>query len=285
MKIFLECLPCMLRQILEASYMVTDDELIHESIMDEALRILSEYRKYNCAPELCESMHSIVKKHSGDSDPYAEIKSRDISEALKLEPIIKDFATKGNNPLLKALKISATGNVMDSAIYSNLDIESCLMEEMEKPFAICDIDIFTKELGKIKTILIIGDNAGEVVFDKILAEHLSLNHRVIYAVRDMPIINDATVKDAIKTGISDYSKVISTGCGMPGAVFESCNTDFQNIFNDADIVISKGQGNFEALSDTKRGIYFLLKAKCARIANALDVGINEYVFKKTSMGK
>jgi uncharacterized protein with ATP-grasp and redox domains len=260
--------------------MATDDESVHESIMDEALEKITEYRKYNCAPELCEAMHSIVKRHSGISDPYAKIKIRDISEALKLEPVIRNFAEDNNDLLLKALKIAATGNVMDSALYKNLDIESCLIEELEKPFAISDINEFKEELCKAKTILIIGDNAGEVVFDKILAEYLSHNHKVIYSVRDKPIINDATIEDALKTGIADYSEIISTGCGMPGAVIESCNIKFQELFNNADIIISKGQGNFEALSDTKRSIYFLLKAKCYRIAKALGVEINEYVFKR-----
>ena len=280
MKIFLDCLPCMLRQVLESAHMATDDETIHEHIMDEAMRVLSEYRQYNCAPKLCEEMHGIVKRYTGVDDPYAEIKLRDISSALKLESIIRRFAAEGDNLLIRLLKVSATGNVMDSAIYSDLDIEACLMEEMEKPFIICDEDEFNKDIRGAETVLIIGDNAGEAVFDKPLAEYLSRDHKVVYAVRDVPIINDATVEDALKTGIADYSDVISTGCGMPGTVIESCNEKFREIFNSADIVISKGQGNFEALSDTTRSVYFLLKAKCYRIADALGVEINEYVFKK-----
>lgn len=280
MKIFLDCLPCMLRQVLESAHMATDDETVHERIMDEAVEVLSEYKQYSCAPKLCEAMHAIVKKHTGVADPYAEIKSRDISGALKLEPIIRKFAANGDNLLAGLLKVSATGNVMDSALYSDLDIEACLTEEMEKPFVICDDDKFHEDIDRAETILIIGDNAGEAVFDKPLAEHLSRDYKVVYAVRDVPIINDATVGDALKTGIADYSDVVSTGCGMPGAVIESCSAEFREIFNNSDVVISKGQGNFEALSDTTRSIYFLLKAKCCRIANALDVEINEYVFKK-----
>ncbi len=285
MRIFLDCLPCLLRQVLEASYITTDDEVIHECIMEEAVDTLSKYKHYSCAPEMCEAMHTIVKRHTGVEDPYSEIKLRDISEALKLEPMIRNFTFREKNQLLNALKVSATGNVMDSALYKNLDIEACLIQELEDPFAICDKDEFDKDINKAELVLIIGDNAGEVVFDKFLAEYLSCNHKVIYAVRDVAIINDATVDDALKTGITDYSEVISTGCGIPGAVYKSCSEKFQNIFNNADVVISKGQGNFEALSDTTRGIYFLLKAKCHRIAQALDVEINEYVFKKNLSNK
>lgn len=280
MKIFLDCLPCMHRQVLEAAYMATDDEVVQENIMDEAIEVLSEYREFSCAPELCEAMHTIVKKHARVKDPYAKIKSEDISVALKLEPLVKDFVFSADDSLLQALKAAATGNIMDSALYSDLDIEACLMEELESPFAICDKATLDKDLSEAKQILIIGDNAGEVVFDKIMVELFSRDYQVIYAVREEPIINDATVEDALKTGISDYAEVISTGSGMPGAVLESCSLEFKDIFNHADIVISKGQGNFEALSETTRDIYFLLKAKCFRIADALSVELNEYVFKK-----
>ena len=271
----------MLRQVLEAARMATDDETVHVCIMDEALKILFNYRNYSCAPKICEAMHGIVKRYTGVEDPYAEIKSRDISEALNLEHSIRSITFNAKNSLLQALKVSATGNIMDSALYCNLDIETCLMAELEKPFAICDMEAFEKDIMKAKRILIIGDNAGEIVFDKILAEQLSMEREVIYAVRDRAIINDATVEDAFKAGIADYAMIVSTGCGAPGAVLELCSGEFQDVFNNADVVISKGQGNFEALSETSRRVYFLLKAKCSKIAKAFDVEVNEYVFKKS----
>ena len=104
---------------------------------------------------------------------------------------------------------------------------------------ICDRDAFEKELSQARTILIIADNAGEVVFDKVLIEYLARSHKVIYAVRANLIINDATVADALKTGIAEYADIISTGCGMPGVVLELCGTSFQQLFQDADMVISK----------------------------------------------
>lgn len=280
MELFLDCLPCLLRQTLEAGYMATENEKVHEAIMDEALAKLSQYKKYKTAPELCEAMHFIVKKHTKVEDPYFKIKENDINESLKLGPFITKYGASGDDMLLKALKISATGNVMDSAIYLDLNIKSILKDELEKPFAISSINSFKNDLKSSTTILIIGDNAGEVVFDKVLAKYLKKNHKVIYAVRDKPIINDATIDDAMKTGIQEYAKIISTGSKMPGAVISSCSIEFKKIFESADIVISKGQGNFEALSNEKRDIYFLLKAKCHKIANRLNVDINEYVFKK-----
>ncbi|MBC3803669.1 DUF89 family protein [Acetobacterium fimetarium] len=216
---------------------------------------------------------------TNETSPY-HIKNHDISESLKLEPVIRHFASQDHNLLLGVLKVSATGNVMDSGVYNNLEIESCLKKEVEKPFAICDLDLFKKDLQNAKLILIIGDNAGEVVFDKLLAEYLSQNYQVIYAVRGAAIINDAVMEDALKTGVNDYAQVISMGCETPGAVLNLCSQAFIDLFNQADMVISKGQGNFEALSDYQREIYFLLKAKCHHIAKALDVEVNDYVFKK-----
>ncbi|KNZ40758.1 damage-control phosphatase ARMT1 family protein [Acetobacterium bakii] len=284
MKIFLDCLPCMLRQVNEAAGMATENEAIHQKIMDEAIATLSKYRDYSCVPEMCGAMHRIVKVHSGIDDPYGEIKNHDISESLKLEPTIRHFASQDLDLLLGVLKVSATGNIMDSGVYNNLEIESCLKEEVEKPFAICELDLFKKDLQNAKLILMIGDNAGEVVFDKLLAEYLARNYHVIYAVRGAAIINDAVMEDALKTGINDYAQIISMGCDTPGAVLDLCSQVFIDIFNQADIVISKGQGNFEALSDQQREIYFLLKAKCHHIAKTLDVEVNDYVFKK-SIGK
>ena len=169
---------------------------------------------------------------------------------------------------------------MDSAIYSGRYLESFLKEELDMPFAICDDVPFKEELEKAKRIMIIGDNAGETVFDKILARHLSTDHQVIYAVRDEAIINDVTLMDALCVGMDNFATIVSTGCGAPGAVLETCSEEFLTLFHDADIVISKGQGNYEALSDTSRSIFFLLKAKCPKIAKSIGVSVNDYVFKE-----
>ena len=177
-----------------------------------------------------------------------------------------------------ALKAAAAGNVLDSAVSSDYDIEKCVETELRKPFAFCDIELFKRDMGTAKSILIIGDNAGETVFDRVLIEefpHLSLT----YAVRSAPIINDATLEDAKASGLCKNGRIISTGCDAPGVLLNECSKAFLDIFYSADIVISKGRGNHETLSDCDRDIYFLLKAKCPVLAGLLGVGLNEYVFK------
>lgn len=279
MELFLECLPCLLRQSLEAARMATPDEAVRAEIMDEAMATLTRYRTFGCAPELAAAIHEVVKERTGQADPYEGVKARDIAAALRLEPLIQAFAAAGPDPLLQALKVSATGNVMDSALFGNLDIEACVAQELEMPFAVCDVQALAGDLQDARTVLIVGDNAGEAVFDTVLAEELSGRCEVAFAVRDRPIINDVTAREAQAVGMDAHATIVSTGCAAPGAILAACSQEFQALFDQADIVISKGQGNFEAMSGAERRMYFLLKAKCPRIAHALGVDVGDYVLR------
>ena len=281
MEIILDCLPCMLKQVLEASRMATEDTALQEKILIEATGIISNYKRYCCSPELALAMHQTVKKHSKKPDPYDIIKSRDIKAAKEVYPFLKSFLQEKSDSLYWALKISATGNIIDSAIYNTIDVKGCVKNEIEKNFSICDISSLENKLKKAGTVLIIGDNAGETVFDKVLAEYLlRFGVKVIYAVRNNPIINDTTFKEAYESGLDSCTTIISTGCDAPGAILDKCSNEFINLFNISDLVISKGQGNYEALSDCGRNMFFLLKAKCPVISKKLGVNINEYLLKE-----
>ncbi len=277
MRLFLDCVPCLHRQVLEAARMASSDEAVHARVLDEALITLAHHRDYRTAPALAQAMHEIVKRQSGLTDPYHEVKQRDMVAALRLEPTLRRFALAGPDTLLGALKVSATGNVMDSALYADLDIEACVAAELAKPFARCDRDALAADLAAAGTVLIIGDNAGEAVFDKALVRELAAGREVFFAVRGEPIINDVTADDARFVGLGDHATIVSTGCGAPGAILDSSSAGFRDLFDRADVIISKGQGNFEALSDAPRHLYFLLKAKCPRIAHALAVTVGDYV--------
>lgn len=282
MELVLDCLPCLLRQSLEAARMATEDEAVQGAIMDEAMQVLVSHRTYGCAPELAFAIHAIVRQRTGQEDPYQEVKARDVAAALRLEPLIRRFVAGGPDVLLRALKAAATGNVMDSALYGDLDIEACVAEELGRPFAVADLEPFEADLHNARIVLIVGDNAGEAVFDKVLAEELSRHCDVLFAVRDRAIINDVTAREAHTVGIDAHATVVSTGCAAPGAILDSCSAEFRALFDRADIVISKGQGNFEALSSAQRRVYFLLKAKCPRIADALGVVVGDYVMRLNS---
>lgn len=278
MKISLDCLPCYLRQALKAARLGTDNTDIQAEIMKETIKLISDYDKFKCSPEIVRNIHNIVKKYTGNLDPYKEIKRKNISDAQAIYPLLKQFLSKKEDRLYWTLKIAATGNIIDYAVYHDVNIEKRVMEELKKKFAICDIERLKSDLKSAESLLIIGDNAGETVFDRVLIEDL-LHLDITYAVRSEPIINDATIEDARLSGLDCCTRIISTGCNTAGLLLDECSDEFLNIFNSADIVISKGQGNYESLSEQKREIYFLLKAKCPVISMELGVEVNDYVFK------
>ena len=277
MEVLLDCLPCSMRQLLDAARMSTNDEQLQTTIMDEGIALIASYNQYRNSPELCRAMHSIVKKHTGNDDPYKPIKDRDIVAALKLYPMLKQYV-EGGDRLHRALKVSATGNLIDSAVNSQLSIESCVQHELQKPFAISDETQLRKQLKKAKTLLFVGDNAGETVFDRVLLESLP-PMEIRYAVRSKPTINDATAEEAIASGLSGCAHIILSGSDMPGINMDEATEEFQKAFWESDIVICKGQGNFETLPESGRDAFFLLKAKCQVLSRLLGVGLGDYVFR------
>lgn len=277
MKILLDCLPCMLRQVLEASRMATDDAILQEEIMQEALVLLCGYRSYANCPEIVREIHQIVKRKTEIADPYRAIKDNAIRSALSIYPFLKQYLCRQDDALYWALKIAATGNIIDSAIYGDITVDEGIKTELDKRFAICDIDDFDRKIKEAKTLLIIADNAGETVFDRLLMEAMR-DMDITYAVRSEPIINDATEEDAYASGIQDCATIISTGCNAPGTILGECSDVFLQVYRRADIVISKGQANYETLSNADRHIFFLLKAKCPIVASIIGTDTNEYVF-------
>ncbi len=277
MEVLLDCLPCSMRQLLEAARLSTDDQEVQTTIMQEGIALLATYNTYRNSPELCRAMHGIVKLHTGNEDPYKPIKDRDVEAALKLYPMLKQYAQDGDR-LHRALKVSATGNVIDSAVNSQLSIESCVQHELQKSFAICDEAQLRKRLAKAKTLLFVADNAGETVFDRVLLETLP-PMEISYAVRSKPSLNDATPREAIASGLESCARIIPSGSDMPGINMDETTEEFKRAFWESDIVICKGQGNFETLSESGRDAFFLLKAKCQVLSRLLGVGLGDYVFR------
>ena len=278
MELFFDCIPCMLKQALEAARKTTSDVEIHDKVVCETINLMTNYKKYRNSPDLAREIHRIVKEQTGIKDPYSEIKEKDLEAAKMVYPYLKDFIQSKENSLYWALKIAATGNNIDAAVYSDIDVKKCIEKELEKEFSICDIDIMEKKLQNASNILVIGDNTGETIFDKVMIESFP-NIHITYGVRSEPIINDVTEKDAVASGLDQVSKIVSTGCSAPGAILEDCSKEFIDIYNKSDIIISKGQGNYEALSEEKGNMFFLLKAKCPMISRKLNVNLNEYIFK------
>ncbi|MCK5823742.1 MAG: DUF89 family protein [Bacteroidales bacterium] len=277
MKTYLDCLPCFMQQALRAGRMATNDEKKLKEILSSVGAMIKDIPMQNTPPETGDAIYKKVREITGVNDPYKEIKKQNIAEAIALYPEMKKIIDSSDDKILTAIRFAIAGNVIDFGVNKEFDIEQEVKNNLEKDFAIFDYDKFLEELEKANTVLYIGDNAGESVFDKILIEELG--KQVTFVVRDIPVINDATIDDAIASGLDSVSEIISSGCTAPGTILNLCNDDFLKRFNNADMVISKGQGNYEGLSNVSRSVFFLLKVKCPIIANDINVKENDIVLK------
>ena len=277
MKTYLECLPCFMQQALRTGRIATNDEKKLKDLLGSVGEMIKDIPMHNTPPETGDAIYRKVREITGVNDPYKEIKKQNIAETLALYPEMKKTINSSKDKILTAIRFAIAGNVIDFGVNKEFDIQQEIKINLEKDFAIFDYDKFLEQLEKANSILYIGDNAGESVFDKILIEELG--KEVTFVVRDIPVINDATKEDAIASGIDEVAEIISSGTSAPGTILNLCNDDFLEKFKNADLIISKGQGNYEGLSNVKRSVFFLLKAKCPIIANEIGVNENDIVLK------
>ena len=278
MEIMEGCLPCLLRQAEDAAKRVSGDPDVHKKVIKKAQEILENHKAFENAPLLAQAIHNCVKNETKHSDPYKKIKDADIKAATSLIPVMEEFISHSKDKLYAALKVSAVGYNLDSAVCKNIDIKNIIEAELNLPFTLCDKEILEEKLSNAKTVLIIGDNAGEAVFDKVFISSLPSSLSFTYAVRSAPIINDVTEAEATMVNIDKKAKILPSGSTAPGIDLSKATKEFKALLRSADIVKSKGQGNFESLSEVK-GIFFLLKAKCPVIAQRFGVETGSYIFR------
>lgn len=271
MKTFLDCIPCLMKQALRAGKQTNADEKTLKKILDETGALIKDIPLENTPVETAAHIYKIVSKITKTKDPYKKIKNENINQAKKLLFELEQKISRADDPLLCAIRISIAGNVIDLGVDKKFDISNDLNKILYQDFGIFDYEKFKSRLEKSKTVLFVGDNCGESVFDTLLIKQL--NKKVYYAVRDIPVINDVTYDDAVNSGLGEISEIVSSGVDSPGAVLSRSNDEFKNLFYNSDLIISKGQGNYEGLSQEKRDIFFLLKAKCSVIAD--DIGVQE----------
>ena len=284
MKTSLECIPCFLRQSLEASRMITDDENVHEQVLKTLLKHLQTVSFNYCPPRISRDVHDIIRSITKSSDPYREIKDQSNKMAKKRYPYLKQILANSDDPLLAAIKIAIVGNVIDFGTMNRFKVDDMIDIIIEKDIDSQSYSQFKQALKNTNNILYLADNAGEIYFDKILIEKLvEQNKHVTYVVKANPIINDATIEDAQTAGINQLATVMEGDKGQdvsaPGILLYYASDEFLDHFNTAEMVIAKGQGNYESLSDSSRKIFFLLMVKCPLVAHHLGVEMAKPVFK------
>jgi len=277
MKLYLDCYPCVLRQTLQACRSAGVPEKDRISIMGEVMSLLQEADPSSRPPEIAARMHALIRDLTDCEDPYLELKQTSTKNALSLYPELKRKITKAKNPFDTAVRLSIAGNILDFGIGKDFDLQQVIQRVLTQLYAIDHTLELKDEISNAKTILFLADNAGETVFDRLLIE--TIDKHVIYAVKDAPILNDATAEDASAAGIDQVAEVISCGARSPGTILNRCSEEFIKIYEHADIIIAKGQGNYEALSEEKKNIFFLLQTKCDVLARDLRVPVGSIVAK------
>ena len=277
MKIYIDCYPCFIKQAIQAGKFVTDDKEVIKEIVDGVAKMLPDLPSGATPPEIGEAIHRHVREVTGIRDPYRKAKDINIEEAKQLYPEMKRFVEASDNRLLTAAKIAIAGNIIDYGTNRDFNISTEIHTVIDQQLGIDNFEEFKQALSTARSVLYLADNAGESVLDRILIEEIKAP--VTYVVRDIPVLNDVTHDDAVASGIADVAEIVSSGTSAPGTILRTCNDDFLELFKKADVIISKGQGNYEALSDIDRSIFFLLRAKCSVIAEDLNVEDGDTILK------
>lgn len=272
MKTFLDCIPCVVKQVLKAGRIATDNEELIKRMLDRIGEEIKNIPLNNTPPEIGKFIYSLVSEMTNNPDPYKEIKDKNISEAQNYYDRYRKLVLSETNRAKRialATRIAVAGNVIDLGVDREFNLEKDIENAVNQDFKVWDFDILYQLLETKKKIMYIGDNSGEAVFDKILLEQLPGD--ITFVTRGKPVINDVTLLEAKQIGIEKYANLLDSGSPCPGAVLSECSEDFKTKFSVADIIIAKGQGNYEALSKVDRDVFFLLKAKCPIIAR--DAGV------------
>ncbi|MBP1925366.1 uncharacterized protein with ATP-grasp and redox domains [Sedimentibacter acidaminivorans] len=282
MKISRECIYCLARQAVEIAEEATKNITMQEEIIKKSLKELGEMNFNETAPQIAFKMHQHAKNITGINDPYKRLKEQYNEIAKEIYERINEekWLDNAEDRFDMACRLAIAGNIIDFSVGLKLqysDIVKSVEDSIKHEIFGTGTIALREAVEKSKNIMYIADNSGEIIFDKFLLENLPVN-KVTYVVKGGPIVNDATMDDAISTGVVDLVRVIDNGYNAQGTVLRDCSSAFNDEFNKADVIISKGQANFETLSDIKdKKIFYLLRAKCSSVASAIGCNRMDYV--------
>ena len=278
MKTYLDCYPCFLRQALSAARLAGADERRQKAVLDRALDALRQVELSSTPPEIADHVHRIVRQEVGSQDPYRAAKANSTRQALVLYPRMKALLADTDDPLEMAVRLSIAGNIIDLATDQQYDLLDEVRRVLAQPFAIDDSAAFNAALSRAGQVLYLADNAGETVFDRLLIE--TLHAPVLYAVKSGPILNDATRDDALAAGVDRVADIVTTGSDAPGTILGRCSEEFRRLYDKAELVIAKGQANYETLSSEDPKVFFLLQVKCPVIARDAGVPVGSIILRQ-----
>jgi len=278
MKTALECIPCFARQAAEAVTQTVSEPDRRERILRTLLRAISEADWNGSPPEMGQRIHRLIRQELGCNDPYQEIKQRMNRMALQLLPHLRESMARQPDLREAAVRLAIAGNLLDAGAKTQMEMDALprYMETIWTRPLHGDVSALFDAAERATRILYLADNAGEIIFDRVLIEALPRGKVTVF-VRGAPVLNDATLDDAITAGLPELAPVFPNGSDAPGTLLDDCSDQLRDAFAQADLIIAKGQGNYETLSESSRPIFFLFIVKCPVIAARVGAPVGTLV--------
>lgn len=279
-----ECVSCIINQAHRVATAINASDTLSAKMVANTTKMSKKFSFNSSPPVIASDVYEQLALLANKSDLYDEVKKESTKKAISFVPKLQNYLNQSDNLLYDATKVAIAGNVIDLAAQVSYDLDLELEHIFHTNFAIDDFEKLKKKLEHSKTLVYLGDNVGEHIFDKLYIETLSklfLNLDIYYFTRGTPIINDVTYSEAIEAGIDSTCSVIDSGVNTPGFDYERASLRAKTLFDEADVVISKGMGNYECMSEyTKDNIFFLLKVKCSVVATSLNSSLGDIICKK-----
>jgi uncharacterized protein with ATP-grasp and redox domains len=271
------------RQTLRVARLASDDVNVQRRILDEVIATIPGMDLEESPAVLSLVCYEVASKLSGKADPYLELKREQNAVALELEPELRERLRASEDPLKLALHLAAAGNIIDLGTMQaqHIDIRGTIAEVLSERFAIDDSARLRESLKGCRDLLFFLDNAGEIVFDKLLIEELQKYTKVTAVVKSAPILNDALIQDAEDVGLSQVCEVVENGGGFVGSPLGLISPGLLDWMGRADVIVGKGQGNYETIDDHPGNIFLILRAKCEVIAQHMGVKLGQVALIST----
>jgi len=275
------CVECIINQSRRVTEAIRADDTLNRRIVSRVEKLGEDFDFSKSPPEVASYVYEQMAELAGMDDLYKELKDHATQKAKTFLPQLRVELQNTSHKLLTAIKIAVAGNVIDLAAEVTFDLNEEMDKVFETHFSYDDFHQLEGALEKAETLLYIGDNVGEHIFDYLCIETLQELYpklEIYYMVRGNPIINDVTMIEAKEAGFDRLCNLVDSGVNTPGFAYERANISSQKLFDTVDLVITKGMGNYECLSPSPRtNLCYLLKVKCQVVARSLGQEVGALV--------
>jgi len=280
------CVTCIFSQSLRVCEILQIDDETTKKVLDRIAGQISEWSFNETPPQVAARVYPEIARILQTDDIYYDFKREATERAKAFIPFVEEMIESFDDKFYASLKAAVAGNVIDLAAQEQFDLQEEVTKVFNLPFKIDDSEELRKVLQNSKKLLIVGDNAGEHLFDKVMMKYLKeefKNLHIFYAVRGKPIINDITIEDAVTAGIDEFAEIVDSGVDTPGLDLNRASDRLQSVYKQSDIVLAKGMGNYESLNAiSTRPTFFLLKVKCSVVAKSLKSNVGDIICYKES---